>query len=256
MRFLLVYSQSVMSPRPRIGQFLHTPSQITDAWKSILRRCLDSQDPAYNYYGGRGITVCLGLQASSDSLFEILGFKPTKGHSIDRPNNQGGYWCGKCQECLANNWPKNVRWATKSEQQTNRRGWSWDKKKLKTMATESIRGGTLTTIADGEKLKSLRGDRKQRDVEKATGISPGQLTRFETGKPVGIKYILKLASFYRTPPKDLLDAKGIATTSELLRDLAELHGARLDFSHNGESGHSDELGDSKYRLSGDVNQTS
>jgi hypothetical protein len=40
--------------------------------------------------------------------------------TVDRIDNGGGYWCGKCAECIANNWPMNVHWATDKEQARNR----------------------------------------------------------------------------------------------------------------------------------------
>lgn len=109
------------------------------------------------------------------------------------------------------------------------------------MAQTSARGGTLTARPDGAKLKSLRGDRKQKQVEDDNDIPRGQLTRFETNKPVGIKYLLRLARYYSRPAKELLHQDGVASTSDLLRDLAELHGAKLDFGTNGE--HSEESAD-------------
>lgn len=104
------------------------------------------------------------------------------------------------------------------------------------MATTSTRGGTLTAKANGPRLTKLRVAKKlkQREVEVELDIPRGQLTRFETGKPVGIKYLLKLADFYEVPPKELLDLNGIATTSTLLTDLAKLHGVTIDFGTNGE----------------------
>lgn len=105
------------------------------------------------------------------------------------------------------------------------------------MATKSIRGGTLTAQANGPKLMKLRMSKglKQRDVETEVGIPYGQLTRFETGKPVGIKYLLRLASYYEQNPKDLLSPEGIASTSGLLTDLARLHGVKIDFGTNGDN---------------------
>jgi hypothetical protein len=41
-------------------------------------------------------------------------------HSVDRINNCLGYFCGSCSDCLKNQWPLNVRWATHKEQLRNR----------------------------------------------------------------------------------------------------------------------------------------
>lgn len=107
------------------------------------------------------------------------------------------------------------------------------------MAQTSARGGTLTAKANGAKLSQLRDARslKQREVEESLDIPRGQLTRFETGKPVGVKYLLKLADFYGVKPKELLDPEGITTTSELLTDLCRLYEVKIDFSTNGNGNH-------------------
>jgi transcriptional regulator with XRE-family HTH domain len=101
------------------------------------------------------------------------------------------------------------------------------------VAKTSARGGTLTAQANGAKLKQLRGERKQKEIEKGAGIPSGQLTRFETGKPVGIKYLNRLAEFYHVAPVELLSEEGLRTTGELLTDLATLRGVKVDFSTNG-----------------------
>jgi hypothetical protein len=50
-----------------------------------------------------------------------MGRRPSIKHSIDRINNDGGYWCGKCEECLRLGRPANCRWATHIEQGRNMR---------------------------------------------------------------------------------------------------------------------------------------
>lgn len=52
-----------------------------------------------------------------------MGDPPTPGHSIDRVDNDGGYWCGRadCSDCGPAVRPCNCRWATRSQQQRNKR---------------------------------------------------------------------------------------------------------------------------------------
>lgn len=102
------------------------------------------------------------------------------------------------------------------------------------MAKNSARGGTLTAQVNGPLLKSLRGTRKQTDVELANGIPGGHLTRFENSKPASFKYILKLADYYGKQAKELLSTDGLSSASELLTDLARLLGAKVDFGGNGD----------------------
>jgi hypothetical protein len=98
-----------------------TPEYKT--WERIIQRSFNPHDPRYADWGGRGITACEGYR-KFENFFADLGEKPepTALYSIDRfPLNSGGYWCGKCPECLANGWTFNVRWATAKEQANNRR---------------------------------------------------------------------------------------------------------------------------------------
>lgn len=93
------------------------------SWKSIKARCLNPKAPRYESYGGRGITICdrwLGPRGFENFLAD-MGERPA-GTSIDRRDNDRGYSCGKCDDCLARGETANCRWATPTEQSTNRRG--------------------------------------------------------------------------------------------------------------------------------------
>lgn len=88
---------------------------------SMKGRCDNPNDAHYHNYGGRGITVCEYLR-TFEGFFASVGLRPTPQHSIDRINNDtGNYSCGECEQCIANSWPLNVRWATKREQGRNTR---------------------------------------------------------------------------------------------------------------------------------------
>ncbi len=79
------------------------------AWHSMKDRCFCVNNKSYSYYGGRGITVCDRWRNSFENFFEDMGKKPRKDLSLDRVDNNGNYA------------PNNCRWATHSEQQSNKR---------------------------------------------------------------------------------------------------------------------------------------
>ncbi len=91
-----------------------------EAWKHIIQRCKNTNDSGYINYGARGIKVCQRWLEVKNFL-EDLGEKPSNKHSIDRIDNNGNYSCGKCEECIENNWPMNCKWSTSKEQCNNTR---------------------------------------------------------------------------------------------------------------------------------------
>jgi hypothetical protein len=96
------------------------PPPEYNSWKQMRRRCRESSNArVWHRYGGRGIVVCAEWEASYASFYADMGPKPTAKHSIDRIDNDGGYWCGKCAECRLLNRPANCRWATLIEQANN-----------------------------------------------------------------------------------------------------------------------------------------
>lgn len=101
---------------------------IYSLWGAMIKRCRDPNDPAYDRYGGRGITVCSGILQSPEVLLRALGERPEGRYpsgrpewTIDRKDNDGGYWCGACAECLQLKRPRNIWWATAFQQNENSR---------------------------------------------------------------------------------------------------------------------------------------
>lgn len=77
-------------------------------WRGIIARCTNPKNPAFKYYGARGISVCPAWLEAFENFFADMGRRPT-GRSIDRIDNDGNYE------------PNNCRWATPKEQVANQR---------------------------------------------------------------------------------------------------------------------------------------
>lgn len=78
-------------------------------WRSMKYRCSNPRAKDYPDYGGRGIKVCERWLNSFENFLADLGPRPTPQHSIERLDNDGNYEPGNCV------------WATKQEQNRNRR---------------------------------------------------------------------------------------------------------------------------------------
>ena len=76
-------------------------------WRAMKARCAPTA-PAHAYYYDRGIGVCARWSEYKAFLAD-MGHRPSPRHSIDRIDNDKGYEPGNC------------RWATKSEQERNKR---------------------------------------------------------------------------------------------------------------------------------------
>ncbi len=71
-------------------------------------RCSNPHSQRWKSHGGRGIKF---LFNSFTEFFAEIGPRPTPAYSLDRENNDGNYE------------PGNIRWATRSTQQKNKRAY-------------------------------------------------------------------------------------------------------------------------------------
>lgn len=76
-------------------------------WKKMKGRCQNVNDDNYDYYGGRGITVCDKWQ-TFEGFYEDMGERP-EGLTLDRIDVNGNYEADNC------------RWADGSTQCMNKR---------------------------------------------------------------------------------------------------------------------------------------
>lgn len=89
-------------------------------WAAMVTRCYNKNDKDYKNYGGRGIVMCEAVRNSVAAIIDVIGERPS-GRTIDRIDNNAGYWCGACADCVQNSRPLNMRWATLREQGCNQR---------------------------------------------------------------------------------------------------------------------------------------
>ena len=77
------------------------------SWTQMFTRCYNKNDPAYKYYGEKGIEVC-DRWKDFNNFFNDMGERPSKNYSLDRIDVKGDYE------------PSNCRWVVQTIQVINR----------------------------------------------------------------------------------------------------------------------------------------
>lgn len=101
---------SAMHVGNRVRRHGESRTRLHGIWCHLKTRCLCPTSPAYEYYGGRGITICDEWLASYEAFRD---WARSSGYSddleIDRIDVNGNYE------------PNNCRWATRVQQMQNTR---------------------------------------------------------------------------------------------------------------------------------------
>ncbi len=113
----------------------HGMSQTIEytTWESMKARCYDKNNNRYQYYGGRGITVCDRWMNSFSAFFADMGPRPFPKAQIDRKNNDLGYS------------PDNCAWVTNAENSQHQSTTKLTMKKAKAIR-EKYNCGNVTHI--------------------------------------------------------------------------------------------------------------
>ncbi len=155
------------------------------SWQAMRKRCLYKKHKSYFSYGGRGITVCKRWNKFKNFLFDMGERKPNT--TIDRIDNNKGY----CKE--------NCRWATITEQASNRR-------KNRTIVFDKNK---FTVKEISEKFKILPSTIY---FKRNNGWSDNEILRIEK------------SPFYKKIDKRLILSKKLYTDGKSLREIGDILG--------------------------------
>ena len=137
-----------MTFKPKWQNPISTTQPTYKSWRAMIERCYDENNASYSRYGARGISVCDRWRNSYDDFIADMGFRPD-GMTLDRRDNEGSYE------------PGNVRWATKKQQDRNRR------------YNRRVDGTTVAELAETSGIsKSLLTYRLNHEYSKADLLKP------------------------------------------------------------------------------------
>lgn len=135
------------------------------AWLAMRTRCNNPKARGWENYGGRGITIFPLWQHSFQAFLDHVGTKPSPHHSLDRIDNDGHYV------------PFNVRWATVSEQNANRRPYSTGVRKTHCPGHAYTTANTWVQPSNSAKRCRLCINERARDWRAAAPQARSNLTK-------------------------------------------------------------------------------
>lgn len=141
----------------------HDKSKLPEykVWKGLRKRIHNPNDERYSSYGGRGLTVDPRWDASFEVFLADMGRRPGSGYSVERLDNDKGYW------------PDNCRWATNKEQTNNRRS-----------SRVLEYNGESRTLAQWAELTGIAQATLRRRIERGWGVKEAFETPVISGQKV------------------------------------------------------------------------
>lgn len=104
-----VYTQTKNGKTHRVEQHGLCKTLTYRSWSCMRARCTDPTHKQYKDYGGRGIKVCEEWYNSFTTFLRDMGERPDIEHSIERIDNDKGYFKDNC------------KWVHRKEQYNNKR---------------------------------------------------------------------------------------------------------------------------------------
>jgi hypothetical protein len=98
-----------------------------DAWVNMRTRAKNKNTKRSHRYTGRGITICERWDNSFEAFLQDMGCRPPDKTSLERKNNDKGYWCGHpdCLDCGPLGRERNCEWGTAKQQSNNQERTIW-----------------------------------------------------------------------------------------------------------------------------------